>query len=64
MRYIETFHEGNHISDIYLCKTKQIQLTKTGKEYGNLILQDKTGTIEAKIWDLSSPGVGEFDAMD
>ena len=45
MRYIETFHEGNHISDIYLCKTKQIQLTKTGKEYGNLILQDKTGTI-------------------
>lgn len=34
------------------------------KEYGNLILQDKTGTIEAKIWDLSSPGVGEFDAMD
>ncbi len=64
MRYIETFREGNHISDIYLCKTKQIQLTKTGKEYGNLILQDKTGTIEAKIWDLSSPGVGEFDAMD
>lgn len=64
MRYIETFHEGNHISDIYLCKTKHIQLTKTGKEYGNLILQDKTGTIEAKIWDLSSPGVGEFDAMD
>ena len=64
MRYIETFHEGNHISDIYLCKTKQIQLTKTGKEYENLILQDKTGTIEAKIWDLSSPGVGEFDAMD
>lgn len=64
MRYIDTFHEGNHISDIYLCKTKQIQLTKTGKEYGNLILQDKTGTIEAKIWDLSSPGVGEFDAMD
>ena len=64
MRYIETFHEGNHISDIYLCKTKQTQLTKTGKEYGNLILQDKTGTIEAKIWDLSSPGVGEFDAMD
>ena len=64
MRYIETFHEGNHISDIYLCKTNQIQLTKTGKEYGNLILQDKTGTIEAKIWDLSSPGVGEFDAMD
>ena len=64
MRYIETFREGIHTSDVYLCKNRQIQLTKTGKEYGNLILQDKTGTIEAKIWDLSSPGIGEFETMD
>ena len=52
MRYIETFREGLHISDVYLCKNKQIALTKAGKEYGNIILQDKTGTIDAKIWDL------------
>ena len=52
MRYIETFREGMHVSDVYLCKNKQIQLTKNGKEYGNLVLQDKTGTIDAKIWDL------------
>ncbi|WP_321016302.1 3'-5' exoribonuclease YhaM family protein, partial [Hungatella effluvii] len=32
--------------------------------YGNLILQDKTGTIDAKIWDLNSPGVGNFETMD
>ena len=36
MRYIETFREGMHVSDVYLCKNKQIQLTKNGKEYGNL----------------------------
>ena len=64
MRYIETFREGMHVSDVYLCKNKQIQLTKNGKEYGNLVLQDKTGTIDAKIWDLNSPGVGDFDNMD
>ena len=29
-----------------------------------MILQDKTGTIDAKIWDPSSSGIGEFDAMD
>ena len=29
-----------------------------------MVLQDKTGTIDAKIWDLHSPGVGEFEAMD
>ena len=27
-------------------------------------MQDKTGTIDAKIWDLGSPGVGEFETMD
>lgn len=64
MKYIETFREGMHISDVYLCKNKQIALTKAGKEYGNLVLQDKTGTVDAKIWDLGSPGVGNFDTMD
>ena len=58
MKYIDTFREGMHIADVYLCKNKQIAMTKNGKEYGNLVLQDKTGTIDAKIWDLGSPGVG------
>lgn len=64
MRYIETLREGVHISDVYLCKNKQIALTKSGKEYGNLVLQDKTGTIDGKIWDLGSPGVGNFETLD
>lgn len=64
MRYIDSFREGMHTTDVYLCKNKQIALTKNGKEYGNLVLQDKTGTIDAKIWDLNSPGVGDFETMD
>ena len=64
MKYIGTFREGMHVSDVYLCKTKQIALTKAGKEYGSLILQDKTGVVDAKIWDLGSPGVGNFEALD
>lgn len=64
MRYIDSFREGMHVSDVYLCKNKQIALTKAGKEYGNLILQDKTGTIDAKIWDLGSPGIGNFETLD
>ena len=64
MKYIDTFREGMHIADVYLCKNKQIAMTKNGKEYGNLVLQDKTGTIDAKIWDLGSPGVVDFETMD
>lgn len=64
MRYIESFREGMHVSDVYLCKNKQIALTKSGKEYGNLIIQDKTGTVYGKIWDLGSPGIGNYEALD
>lgn len=64
MKYIDTLREGMRISEVYLCKSRQISLTKSGKEYGSLILQDKTGTIDSKIWDLGSPGIGDFEAMD
>lgn len=64
MKYVESFREGMHVSDVYLCKNKQISLTKSGKEYGSLILQDKTGTVDAKIWDLGSPGIGNFETLD
>ncbi len=64
MRYIDGLREGMRITEIYLCKNKQIAQTKAGKDYGNLVLQDKTGTIDSKIWELNSPGVGTFEALD
>jgi len=64
MKYIDGLREGMRISEIYLCKSKQIAQTKTGKDYGNLVLQDKTGTIDSKIWDLNSPGIENFEALD
>ena len=32
MKYIETLREGMHVSEVYLCKTKQIAQTKAGKD--------------------------------
>ena len=64
MKYINELREGNRISGIYLCKHKQSAVTKNGKQYENVILQDKTGTIDAKIWDPNSMGIREFEALD
>ncbi|MBQ6442167.1 MAG: HD domain-containing protein [Lachnospiraceae bacterium] len=64
MKYIETLREGERIQEIYLCKQKNSLLTKAGKPYDNVILQDKTGTLNAKIWDPSSQGIEEFEALD
>ncbi len=64
MKFIETLREGERVSEIYLCKHKQTALTKAGKPYDSLILQDKTGTLDAKIWDVGSAGIEEFDSLD
>lgn len=64
MRAIATLHENMHISEVYLCRQKSTFLTKSGKEYESLVLQDKTGSVDAKIWDPGNPGIGEFEAAD
>lgn len=64
MKYIKDYKDGDRVFDIYLCKHKLSAVTKNGKPYESLILQDKTGTIDAKIWDPNNAGIGEFDALD
>ena len=64
MKYIESIREGERVSGIYLCKQRQAAVTKNGKPYENMILQDKTGQADAKIWDPNSQGIEEFGALD
>ncbi len=64
MKFIKDYKEGDRVSDIYLCKHKQAAVTKNGKPYVNVILQDKTGTVDAKVWEPNSAGIEEFDTLD
>lgn len=64
MKFIKDLSEGSRVSDIYMCKYKQAAMTKNGKPYENVILQDKTGTLDGKIWDPNSQGIDEFDTLD
>ena len=64
MKYIKDFKDGDRVQDIYFCKYKSSAVTKNGKSYDNVILQDKTGTVDAKIWDPHNAGIAELNAMD
>ncbi len=64
MKYINTLHEGDTIREIYLCKGKRSAETRNGKPYDNLILQDKTGTLDGKVWDPNSHGISDYDEKD
>ena len=64
MKYINTLREGETIRDIYLCKGKRTAETRNGKPYDNLILQDKTGTLDGKVWSPNSNGIADYDEKD
>ena len=64
MKYIKDYKDGDRVFDIYLCKHKVSAMTKNGKPYESILLQDKTGTLDAKIWDPNNAGIGEFDVLD
>ena len=64
MRYINGLHEGETIRNVYLCKGKRSAETRNGKPYDNLLLQDKTGILDGKVWDPNSQGIAEYDEKD
>ncbi len=62
MRFLGELREGDMVSETYLCKTKNVQKTKMGKSYYSLLLQDKSGTVDAKVWELSN-AIEHFEQM-
>ena len=64
MRYINGLCEGETIRNIYLCKGKRSAETRNGKPYDNLLLQDKTGILDGKVWDPNSQGIADYDEKD
>lgn len=64
MKFIESLRDGENVQEIYLVKSKISALTKNGKPYENVVVQDKTGSIEAKLWNPNSAGIDDFEALD
>ncbi|MCI8489987.1 MAG: HD domain-containing protein [Lachnospiraceae bacterium] len=64
MKYINILREGERITQVFLCKYKESALTKNGKPYENVILQDRTGVLDGKIWEPDSQGIADFGAFD
>ena len=60
MRFIDGLCEGETIRNVYLCKGKRSAETRNGKPYDNLILQDKTGTLDGKVWKTLNTGIGKL----
>ena len=54
MKYINEIREGEQVIEHYLCKSRQTFKSKNDKNYLSLKLADKTGTVDAKVWNLGN----------
>jgi 3'-5' exoribonuclease len=62
---LAAFDEGKLFDGYFLVLLKQQRTTKTNKPYLNLILGDKTGQLEARIWEPGDPRIAkDFERGD
>jgi len=62
---LATFEEGKSFDGYFLVLMKQQRSTKSNKPYLNLILGDKTGQLEARVWEPGDPRIAKvFDRGD
>ena len=62
---LANFDEGTRFDGYFLVLAKQLRTTKTNKPYLNLILGDKTGQLEARVWEVTDPRIAkDFERGD
>jgi 3'-5' exoribonuclease len=57
-------HENKNITASFVVASKQVKPKKSGEPYLALTLADRTGSIEAKMWDGVPEAMGTFEQDD
>ncbi len=60
-KYISELNGGTTIDEIFLVQNKDLRTTKNGSLYIQAQLSDRTGMIDARMWDASTPF---FESLD
>ncbi len=63
-RYVSDLQPNEAVTSHFLVLTKDVRLKKSGEPYLSLVLSDRTGQFEAKMWDGISEVVDTFDRDD
>lgn len=63
-RFVSDLQEEERVTSIFLVKQKDVRLKKSGDPYLSLILGDRTGELDAKMWDNIEEIQESFDRDD
>lgn len=64
MSKISTLKPGDSVESFYLVKRAQDGVTQQGKQYMTLILADKTGELDSKLWTVTPEQITELKEAD
>jgi 3'-5' exoribonuclease len=62
--YVKELETNRNFTTSFLVRSKEIREKKTGEPYLTLALSDRTGEIEAKMWDNVAEVMGTFERDD
>jgi 3'-5' exoribonuclease len=62
--FIAEVRDRDRVNGLFLVQQKQVPLNKNGKPYVALVLMDRTGTMEGRIWDNVDQLESGFEAGD
>jgi 3'-5' exoribonuclease len=63
-RYIQQMADGDSVEEVYLASEKQLRANRNGNLYLQLELRDRTGRIDARLWNAPDALARSFEAGD
>lgn len=62
--FVSGIKDRDQIKEVFLVKEKITAMAKNGKPYLNIKLMDKSGDVDAKVWDNADEVAGRFEKND
>ena len=62
--FVEDLEVGTEITDFFLLKQATVRTGSNQKQFIDMILSDRTGTVNAKKWDASEKEIEEIGQME
>jgi 3'-5' exoribonuclease len=62
--YVEKLADGDSVEDVFLVNDKQLRANRNGNLYLQLDVGDRTGTMNARMWNAGEPLFRSFDVGD
>jgi 3'-5' exoribonuclease len=63
-RYVSQLANGEALEEVYLVADKQVRANRQGNLYLQISLRDRTGTIDARLWNVTEEQTRRFEPGD